>query len=45
MTVLDAHSMKVQKKHYLLRGPEDDILLADKLIEATPEVYTTLVCD
>ena len=34
LVVLDAHSQKVARKHYLLRGPEDDILLADKLIEA-----------
>ena len=44
MTVLDAHSLKVQKKHYLLRGPEDDILLANKLVEAAPsEIPSTVL--
>ena len=33
MTILDAHGLKTQDKHYLLRDPEDDELLAKTLVE------------
>ena len=34
MTKLDAHSTAIQEKHYIIRTPDDDMHLADALIEA-----------
>ena len=34
MVVLDAHSKKVMDKHYLLKDPEDDVVLAEALVKA-----------
>ena len=34
MKKLDAHSMNIQEKHYIIRTAEDDTKLADALIEA-----------
>lgn len=34
MVTLDAHSKKVMDKHYILKGPEDDVVLANALIKA-----------
>jgi hypothetical protein len=33
MVKSDAHSKKVMDKHYILKGPEDDVVLAEALIE------------
>jgi hypothetical protein len=32
MKILDAHSVKVQERHYILKDPEDDIILAKALV-------------
>eukprot|EP00974_Lingulodinium_polyedra_P075266 7293624-Lingulodinium_polyedra.AAC.1 len=32
MTVIDAHGDRVQDKHYILKDPENDVLLAKKLV-------------
>ena len=33
MVILDAHSKEVQDTHYILRDPEDDVILAKKMVE------------
>jgi hypothetical protein len=33
MVILDAHSIKIQDRHYILRDPEDDIILAKVLVK------------
>ena len=40
MKKLDAHSVNIQEKHYIIRSPDDDMKLADALI-ATPCTATT----
>jgi len=34
MVILDAHSKKVMDGHYILKDPEDDVILAEALIKA-----------
>ena len=33
MVILDAHGKQVQDTHYILRDPEDDVLLAKKMVQ------------